>query len=153
MKKLLLPLFAVLVLAACKNTNNAPADSQAAAPAANTTTPAEQKPITQVDVLQASAKAKTTIADLNSVIADLDAMPAEANTNYRTHIETLKKLAAEMLEKQKTIATGLETAAGSSTIANEAEVRTMISATDENARHLDGFRSRVEQVRNATTPK
>lgn len=153
MKKLMLPLFAVLLFAACQNTPAAPAET--GTPAAPTTPTGEVKPLTQVDVLQASAKAKTTVEDLNSIIADLNALPAEAKTNYKDHVELLQKLAADLLAKQQTIAKGLETAAANgNSIPNEAEIRALISATEENARHMDGFRSRVEQVRNrAMEPK
>jgi soluble cytochrome b562 len=140
MKNLTILILAVLCWSACKNSSN-----QNTTPATGVTT--ENKEITSVDVLQASAKAKTAVEDLKGIISDLDNLPETAKEQNKEMFETLKQRATEFLEKQTTLVSSLETAGSNLSNGNMEEVKSMITQTNEMARHMDGFRSRIEQMR------
>jgi len=141
MKNLIFPLFAALLFAACQNSTPTPAQPQ---PQLD-----PNKPLTQVDVLQSIAKSKTLLEDVNGFITDLNALPEATKTSNKDMVETLQKYAAEVQEKETANIPKLESAAAEgNNLTNQDEVRAMIMATEEYARHMDGFRSRISQLQN-----
>lgn len=120
MKNLVLPLFAVLLFAACQNSTTTPE-------AQTQDTPTEVK-IDLVQLKEAAVKAKTGLQDMNSFMEEINSANLTLTEPQKVELEGIRSQLNDVMGKQEQMVKGLElgenTGGAASSALNTPEVPT-----------------------------
>jgi hypothetical protein len=102
MKKLMLPLFAALLFAACQNSTTTPAaDTQ--------NLPAELK-IDPAQVKEANVKAKTSLQKMTTMMEEITNDKTSFSPAQKTEVDAIRSQLNDVIQKQEMMSKGLEAA-------------------------------------------
>ena len=153
MNKILLPLLAVLLFAACQN---------------NTSTPAEVKQevlaelkIDPAEITAASAKAKLTSENINKLMEELNAPSPSMTKDQKAQLDDLRNEVSDAMAKQETIVKGLESAAtgvgiesseaDEPVVPSSAVLKDYIESAERYNEFVEDVRSRFEALKSGET--
>ena len=150
MKKIMLPFLAVVLFAACQNSNSSTTEENAS------TAPTEIK-IDAAEVSQANTKAKATMEVIKNFLTEINETVPNLTKEEQTQIDNLRNEVNEVIAKQDQMIKGLtmaETGEGESSpetdmpaMPTPGVIQDYIQSADNYGKFIEDARSRFEAIK------